>query len=436
MNNDMMKQLHRIGLIPVIKIENAEDAVPLAKALIDGGLPAAEITFRTKCAAEAIKNITEAFPEMLVGAGTVLTTEQVDAAIEAGSKFLVSPGLNPKVTAYCLSKGVPMLPGCSNPSDVEAALELGLSTVKFFPAEAAGGLKMLKAMAAPYGQLTFMPTGGINENNLLDYLKFNKIVACGGSFMVFDGGDGRCIDLFMNAIESLADDKESITVAAWVITHIHNDHAYMLRELAKKPELVSRLKVERFIWNRPNEAHMTAIGDGLEESAELLEGMLGFEGAEVYTARAGQVYHIRNAVYTVYSTSEMLEPFEMASYNDACVVGLLEIDGCRIFFPGDSDRTQTKNLVKLYGEELRCDVLQVIHHGHNGGDTEAYMLFDPITVLWPVGSYRYSQEWEGNLPFSQWECNEWFFNEESSVENIYVAGKDVVTLVVKDLPRH
>ncbi len=186
MNNAMISELYSIGLIPVIKIENPDDAVPLAKALIDGGLPAAEITFRTKCAAEAIKNITEAFPEMLVGAGTVLTTEQVDAAIAAGSKFLVSPGLNPKVTAYALEKGVPMLPGCSNPSDIEAALELGLSTVKFFPAEAAGGLKMLKAMAAPYGQLTFMPTGGINAANLLDYLKFNKIVACGGSFMVAD----------------------------------------------------------------------------------------------------------------------------------------------------------------------------------------------------------------------------------------------------------
>ncbi len=182
----MMDELYSIGLIPVIKIENAEDAVPLAKALIDGGLPAAEITFRTSAAAEAIKNITEAYPDMLVGAGTVLTTEQVDAAIAAGSKFIVSPGLNPKVTAYALSKGVTMLPGCSNPSDIEAALELGLKTVKFFPAEAAGGLKMLKAMAAPYGQLTFMPTGGINEENLLDYLKFNKIVACGGSFMVKD----------------------------------------------------------------------------------------------------------------------------------------------------------------------------------------------------------------------------------------------------------
>ena len=186
MNNDMMKELYSIGLIPVIKIENPDDAVPLAKALIDGGLPAAEITFRTACAAEAIKNITEAYPEMLVGAGTVLTTEQVDAAIAAGSKFIVSPGLNPKVVSYCLSKGVPMLPGCSNPSDVEVALELGLKTVKFFPAEAVGGLKMLKAMAAPYGQLTFMPTGGINADNLLDYLKFNKIVACGGSFMVKD----------------------------------------------------------------------------------------------------------------------------------------------------------------------------------------------------------------------------------------------------------
>ena len=186
MSNNMMSELYSIGLIPVIKIENADDAVPLAKALIDGGLPAAEITFRTDCAAEAIKNITEAYPEMLVGAGTVLTCEQVDAAIAAGSKFLVSPGLNPKVTAYALSKGIPMLPGCSNPSDIEAAIELGLTTVKFFPAEAAGGLNMLKAMAAPYGKLNFMPTGGINADNLLNYLNFNKIVACGGSFMVKD----------------------------------------------------------------------------------------------------------------------------------------------------------------------------------------------------------------------------------------------------------
>ena len=186
MDDKMLKELYLIGLVPVIKIEDPADAVPLAKALMDGGLPAAEITFRTKCAVEAIKNITDTYPDMLVGAGTVLTTEQVDAALAAGSKFLVSPGLNPKVTAYALSKGATMLPGISNPSDIEAALELGLTTVKFFPAEAAGGLKMLKAMSAPYGQLRFMPTGGINADNLLDYLKFGKIIACGGSFMVKD----------------------------------------------------------------------------------------------------------------------------------------------------------------------------------------------------------------------------------------------------------
>ena len=183
---DIKETIYGIGIIPVIKIEDPADAVPLAKALIDGGLPAAEITFRTKCAAEAIKNITSAFPDMFVGAGTVLTTEQVDAAVAAGSKFIVSPGLNTKVTAYALSKGIPMFPGCSSPTDVEAAIELGLDTVKFFPAEAAGGLPMLKAMSAPYGNIKFMPTGGINADNLLSYLKFNKIIACGGSFMVKD----------------------------------------------------------------------------------------------------------------------------------------------------------------------------------------------------------------------------------------------------------
>ena len=135
---------------------------------------------------------------MLVGAGTVLTTEQVDAAIAAGSKFLVSPGLNPKVTAYCLSKGVPMLPGCSNPSDIEAALELGLTTVKFFPAEAAGGLKMLKAMAAPYTMVKFMPTGGISTKNLEEYLNCKAVFCCGGSWMVpgdlMDKGDFEGIE--------------------------------------------------------------------------------------------------------------------------------------------------------------------------------------------------------------------------------------------------
>ena len=181
---DVMKQLSLIGIVPVIAINDAADAVPLAKALIDGGLPCAEVTFRTAAAADAIKAMTEAYPEMVVGAGTVLTTEQVDRAVAAGAKFIVSPGLNPTTVKYCQEIGVPVCPGTANPSDIEVALSLGLKTVKFFPAEAAGGLKYIKSIAAPYGDGRFMPTGGVSEKNLLEYLSFNKIICCGGSWMV------------------------------------------------------------------------------------------------------------------------------------------------------------------------------------------------------------------------------------------------------------
>lgn len=193
----MEQKIYDMGILPVIKISNLDTALPLAKALCDGGLPAAEITFRTSCAAEAIRMITKAYPDMLVGAGTVLTPEQVDQAVDAGASFIVSPGFNPRVVAYCREKNVTIIPGCSSPSDVEAAIEMGLSTVKFFPAEAAGGLPMLKAMSAPYGKMLFMPTGGISPDNLLSYLKFNKILACGGSFMVkedlIEAGDFKAI---------------------------------------------------------------------------------------------------------------------------------------------------------------------------------------------------------------------------------------------------
>lgn len=182
--HDVLKKISAIGIVPVIKIEDTEKAVPLAKALCEGGLPCAEITFRAAGAEIAINSIAEAVPEMLVGAGTVLTTEQVDRAVAAGAKFIVSPGLNPKVVKYCVDKGIPVTPGCANPSDIEQAIELGLEVVKFFPAEAAGGIAMIKAMSAPYGNIKFMPTGGINAKNLNDYLSFPKILACGGSWMV------------------------------------------------------------------------------------------------------------------------------------------------------------------------------------------------------------------------------------------------------------
>lgn len=184
--NDVLKRFQKLGIIPVVKIDDAKNAAPLAKALCEGGLPVAEVTFRTAAAEEAIKNMVQACPDMFVGAGTVLTTEQVDRAVAAGAKFIVSPGLNPKIVKYCIEKNIPITPGTSSPTDIEQALELGLEAVKFFPAEASGGLAKIKAMAAPYVNMLFMPTGGINAKNLNSYLDFPKILACGGSWMVSD----------------------------------------------------------------------------------------------------------------------------------------------------------------------------------------------------------------------------------------------------------
>ena len=182
--NAVLEKLSKIGIVPVVKIDRVEDAVPLAKALCAGGLPCAEVTFRTGAAAGAIKAMTESFPEMCVGAGTVLNAAQVDAAVAAGAQFIVSPGLNPRTVQYCQEKQIPITPGTSSPSDIEQAIELGLEVVKFFPAEQSGGLSKIKAMAAPYVNMKFMPTGGINAKNLTTYLDFNKIIACGGSWMV------------------------------------------------------------------------------------------------------------------------------------------------------------------------------------------------------------------------------------------------------------
>ncbi|HKL79899.1 MAG TPA: bifunctional 4-hydroxy-2-oxoglutarate aldolase/2-dehydro-3-deoxy-phosphogluconate aldolase [Mobilitalea sp.] len=184
--NSVLSKIQNMGIVPVIKLDDAKDAVPLAKALCEGGLPCAEVTFRTAAAEESIRQMRKAYPNMLIGAGTVLTTEQVDLAVNAGATFIVSPGLNPKIVRYCVDKNIPITPGCSSPSDIEAAIELGLEVVKFFPAEAAGGLAMIKAMSAPYVNMKFMPTGGISAKNLTSYLDFPKIIACGGSWMVSD----------------------------------------------------------------------------------------------------------------------------------------------------------------------------------------------------------------------------------------------------------
>ena len=182
--NDTLKQIGATGIVPVVVLNKVSDAEPLAAALMAGGLPCAEVTFRTDAAEESIRTIAKKFPDMFVGAGTVLTTEQVDRAVGAGAKFIVSPGLNPKVVEYCIKNNYPVCPGIMTPTELEVALGFGLDVVKFFPAENAGGLKMIKAMSAPYTMMKFMPTGGINATNVREYLACDKTLACGGSWMV------------------------------------------------------------------------------------------------------------------------------------------------------------------------------------------------------------------------------------------------------------
>jgi 2-dehydro-3-deoxyphosphogluconate aldolase/(4S)-4-hydroxy-2-oxoglutarate aldolase len=176
-------RLRGARIVPVIVIDDPDDAVPLARALLDGGLSCAEITFRTPRAAEAIGRISAAVPDLFVGAGTVLSPAQAATAWDVGAQFIVTPGFNPRVVDYCIAQGMPVYPGICTPTELEAALEKGIKTVKFFPAEPSGGLAFLKAMAAPYGDVGFMPTGGVNLANLASYLGYNRVVACGGSWM-------------------------------------------------------------------------------------------------------------------------------------------------------------------------------------------------------------------------------------------------------------
>lgn len=211
--NITLKKLEQFGIVPVVVLEDTKDTAPLAKALCDGGLACAEVTFRTDAAEESIRIMTKEFPEMVVGAGTVLTTEQVDRAVNAGAQFIVSPGFNPAVVKYCIEKNIPVTPGVVTPSEMEKAIEMGLEVVKFFPAEPSGGLEMIKAVAAPYTMLKFMPTGGINPKNIVPYLQYEKILACGGSWMVkgnliSEGAFDKITDLTKEAVELVRSSRE------------------------------------------------------------------------------------------------------------------------------------------------------------------------------------------------------------------------------------
>lgn len=217
--DEIFEKIQKLRIVPVVVIDDAKDALPVAKALCEGGLPVAEVTFRTDAAEESIRIMTKEFPDMLVGAGTVLNCEQADRAKAAGAKFIVSPGFNPNVVKHCMEIGIPVAPGCNNPSAMEGAMELGLDVVKFFPAQQSGGIAAIKAMAAPYVNLKFMPTGGINAENIMDYMAFDRVIACGGSWMVsskmicnkeFD----KIRELTKEAVRTVTHSKEVLTKCA------------------------------------------------------------------------------------------------------------------------------------------------------------------------------------------------------------------------------
>jgi 2-dehydro-3-deoxyphosphogluconate aldolase/(4S)-4-hydroxy-2-oxoglutarate aldolase len=202
--------IRSVGIVPVVVLDDAADAAALARALVTGGLPVAEVTFRTAAARDAIAAMA-ADPRMLVGAGTVLTTDQVDTAVDAGARFIVSPGFSESVVRHCLERGIPVFPGVATASEVQRAFEAGLRTVKFFPAEAIGGLAALKAIGAPYGMMRFIPTGGIGADTAVEYLRHPAVVAVGGSWMVARSlvAEGR-----FDAITELASAAVSAAAAA------------------------------------------------------------------------------------------------------------------------------------------------------------------------------------------------------------------------------
>ena len=257
-----------------------------------------------------------------------------------------------------------------------------------------------------------------------------------GSFMIFDGGTGAGTGKtqFFEVMESLADDPDNITVAAWVITHAHGDHLGLLYSLISNDKFRENYTVEQIIWSKVSDEQLANMDTQSHDYIDKLFATL--EGTKIVIAHPGQVFYVRNATYTVYATIEMVEPIKLENLNDSSVVGRLEIDGRSILFPGDSHPTETEAITSIYKESLKSDAVQVIHHGYQGGNTSFYALVDPITVFWPLGMKNYSTAESPNTPMKDWGFSEWFFMEESKVEKIYVAGSEVITLNIKDLPSH
>ena len=266
-DNTLLRQLYLTGIIPVIKVDQARDAVPLCRALAKGGLPVAEITFRTKAAEDAIRLVHSELPEVLPGAGTVLSTDMADRAWAAGAKFIDTPGMNEKVVRHCLEKGYSVLPGCSCAADIALALDLGISTVKFFPAEPLGGLGMISALAGPYAGVRFVPTGGINPQNIAAYLNHPKVVACGGSWMVPEAA-GKAGDWAQS--EELA--KEAVrTMLGFEIRHIgiNCEDADAAKDAAEKLSLLTGWPMQK------DDAKKVYVGDTFEVMKSMNRGNYG-----------------------------------------------------------------------------------------------------------------------------------------------------------------
>ncbi len=264
----IFSKLQAIGIIPVVILNDAKNALPLAHALYSAGLKCAEITFRTNAAEESIRIICKAFPDMLIGAGTVLTTDQADCAIDAGAAFIVSPGLNPCLVKHCQNKGVPIAPGIATPSELEQAIALGLDTVKFFPAEPIGGVQTIKAISAPYPHIHFIPSGGINAGNLTKYLSFPKIIACGGSWMVpehfIDVGD-------FDEISRLS--KEAVLTMLGFETSYIAIHAKELSNPFEQSLGISAGEHIRFISPKSNDSqnYLAVLTNDIKRAAYYLE---------------------------------------------------------------------------------------------------------------------------------------------------------------------
>lgn len=296
--NEVLEKIGELGLVPVVKIERSEDALSLGKSLIDGDLPLAEITFRTTAAEMAIRTLTQELPELLVGAGTVLSVEQVKKAISAGAQFIVSPGFNPEVVDYCVDNRICVTPGLNTPTQIEMALERGLEVVKFFPAEASGGLEFLKAIAAPYSGIQFIPTGGINKENLCSYLSFNRVHACGGSWMVKTDliSQGRFDEITRLSREAVS------TMLGFEFQHLG------INEESKETALESATVLSNlFYFPLKEEIISFVVGPGLEVTKSRLPGKNGHIAVSTNDLYRAISYLKRKGVSILPETQEDLD---------------------------------------------------------------------------------------------------------------------------------